>query len=127
LKIILFYLDIEENKEFAFISGTDYMQINIHVDAISCLLQDDHILRIRISLQRFDCQIQNFLTIKKALKTLIVNNKLGFVSIHDLSLFVQLYEERFFVQMVQILLYLLIEKILFQSLHQIFHHVYNFI
>jgi hypothetical protein len=55
------------------------MQINIHVDAVSCLLQDDHIPPIRISLQRFDCQIQNFLTIEKAIKSLIVNGKLGSV------------------------------------------------
>jgi len=71
------------------------MQINIHIDAVSCLLQDDHIPPIRISLQRLDCQIQNFLTIEKALKTLIINGKLGSVSIHDLSSFGQLYEERF--------------------------------
>ena len=37
------------------------MQINIHIDAVSCLLQDDYIPPIRISLQRLDCQIQNFL------------------------------------------------------------------
>lgn len=71
------------------------MQINVHIDAVSCLLQDDHIPPIRISLQRLDCQIQNFLTIKKALKTLLVNGKLGSVSIYDLSSFGQLYDERF--------------------------------
>ncbi|CAF3567800.1 unnamed protein product [Adineta steineri] len=87
--------DIRENKEFTSTSDTDFMQINIHIDAVSCLLQDDHIPPINISLQRFDCQIQNFLTIEKAIKTLIINGKLGSVSIHDLSLFGQLYEERF--------------------------------
>ncbi len=89
------YLDNRENKEITSTSDTDYMQINIHVDAVSCLLQDDQILPIRISLQRFDCQIQNFLTLEKQFKTLIVNGKLGSVSIHDLSPFGQLYEERF--------------------------------
>ena len=71
------------------------MQISIHVDAVSCLLRDERIPPIRVSLQRFDCQIQNFLTIEKALKTMTVNGKLGSVSIHDLSSFGQLYEERF--------------------------------
>ncbi|CAF0789547.1 unnamed protein product [Rotaria sordida] len=87
--------DIRENKEFTPTSDTDSMQINIHIDAVSCLLQDDHIPPIRISLQRFDCQFENFLTIENALKTLIINGKLGSVSIHDLSSFGELYEERF--------------------------------
>ncbi|CAF2761002.1 unnamed protein product [Rotaria sp. Silwood2] len=87
--------DIRENKEFTSTSDTDSMQITIHVDAVTCLLQDDDIPPIRISLQRFDCQLQNFLTIEKALKNLTVNGKLGSVSIYDLSSFGQLYDERF--------------------------------
>ncbi|CAF3378706.1 unnamed protein product [Rotaria sp. Silwood1] len=86
---------IRENKEFTSTSDTDSMQINIHIDAVACLLEDDHIPPIRISLQRFDCRIENFLTIEKALKNLTVNGKLGSVSIHDLSSFGALYEERF--------------------------------
>jgi hypothetical protein len=54
-----FYLDIRENKEFVPTSDTDYMQINVHIDAISCLLQYDHILPIRISLQRFFILLAN--------------------------------------------------------------------
>ncbi|CAF3915138.1 unnamed protein product, partial [Rotaria magnacalcarata] len=84
-----------ESKEFKPTSDTDFMQINIQVDAVSCLLQDNDIPPIRISLQRFDCQIQNFLTIEKALKTLMIHGKLGSVSIYDLSPFGQLYGERF--------------------------------
>ena len=53
-------------------------------------------LLLRISLQRFEFQmIKIFLILKKRLKLLIVNGKLGSVSIHDLSSFGQLYEERF--------------------------------
>lgn len=70
------------------------MQINIHIDAVSCLLQDDDIPPIRISLQRFDCQIQNLLSLENRLKTLTVNGKLGSVSVYDLSPFGKLYEER---------------------------------
>ncbi|CAF1602704.1 unnamed protein product [Rotaria magnacalcarata] len=87
--------DNRESKEFKPTSDTDFMQINIQVDAVSCLLQDNDIPPIRISLQRFDCQIQNFLTIEKALKTLMIHGKLGSVSIYDLSPFGQLYGERF--------------------------------
>ncbi|CAF0865083.1 unnamed protein product [Adineta ricciae] len=88
-------IDNRENKEAVSISDSDSMQINIHIDAVSCLLQDDHIPPIRVLLQRLDCQIQNFLTVEKAIKTMIVNGKLGSISIYDLSSFGQLYEERF--------------------------------
>jgi vacuolar protein sorting-associated protein 13D len=91
----LFIVDMPENKEFTSTSDTDYMQISIHVDAVSCLLTDDSISPIHISFQRFNCQIQNFLTIDKALKTLVVNGRLGSVSVRDLSPFGKLYDERF--------------------------------
>ena len=87
--------DNRETKEIISTSDTDFMQIAVHIDAVSCLLQDDVIPPIRISLQRFDCQVENFLTLEKALKTIRINGKLGSVSIHDLSSFGHLYEERF--------------------------------
>lgn len=71
------------------------MYINFRIDAVSCLLHDDHIPPIRISLQRFNCEIQNILMIEKKLKTIIIDGKLGSVSIYDLSPFGELYGERF--------------------------------
>ncbi|CAF1644295.1 unnamed protein product, partial [Didymodactylos carnosus] len=72
----------------------DSMQICINVDAISCLLQDEKVPLMKFSLKRFYCNIKALST-NEANKCLIVEGKLGLVSIRDLTLFGMLYEERF--------------------------------